>query len=304
MIEREFISQKTKEHYIRKYVEEKLPRAGISEIKLKKIPLGEKIIISTSRPSLVVGSKGANIKELTKTLKKKFHLENPQIEINEVKDPFLDAHIVAEKIASSLERFGSARFKSIGHKTMENVLQAGARGVEVLLSGKIPGARAKRWRFYQGYLKKCGEISVEGVRKAQARALLKAGIIGIQVAIMPPDLDLPDHIFIKDEVPAAEAAPSAAPAPAAEEASSEKPKKTRKKKSSSKKSSSEPSSESSGSPEASPSGSDTSATPTPSGETPSGETFSLSPPGDEPAAALPDDNTPNDDTPEKAGGNA
>src|SRR3989338_6805588 len=122
MIERQFIAQKTKEYYIKKYIEEKLPRVGLSSIKLKKIPLGEKIIIYTSRPSLVVGSKGANIRDLTKTLKKKFHLENPQVEINEVKNIFLDAQIVAERIASSLERFGSARFKSIGHKIMENIL--------------------------------------------------------------------------------------------------------------------------------------------------------------------------------------
>src|SRR3989338_7729695 len=120
MIEREFIAQKTKEFYIKKFIQQKLNNVGISEIKLKKIPLGEKIIIHTSRPSLVVGSKGSNIKDLTRILKKEFNLENPQIEIAEVRDIFLDAHIVAEKIATSLERFGSARFKSIGHKVMEN----------------------------------------------------------------------------------------------------------------------------------------------------------------------------------------
>ena len=199
MIEREFITQKTKEFYIKRYIESKLSRAGVSQIKLKKIPLGEKIIVYTSRPSLIVGSKGSNIKELTKALKKHFKLENPQIEINEVKNLFLDASIVAERIASSLERFGSARFKGVGHKVMENVINSGALGVEVIISGKIPGARAKNWRFYQGYLKKCGDVSIAGVRKAQKYALLKSGIVGIKVAIMPPDLVLPDHIEILDE---------------------------------------------------------------------------------------------------------
>lgn len=199
MIERGFIVQKTKEFYIKRYIEAKLNRVGVSQIKLKKIPLGEKIIIHTSRPSLIVGSKGSNIKELTKTLKKDFKLENPQIEIVEVKDIFLDANVVAERIAGSLERFGSARFKGVGHKVMENVINSGALGVEVIISGKIPGARAKSWRFYQGYLKKCGDISISGVRNAQKAALLKSGIIGIKVAIMPPDLELPDHIEILDE---------------------------------------------------------------------------------------------------------
>ncbi len=198
MIEREFIVQKTKEYYIKQYIEQKLKGVGISQIKLKKIPLGEKIILYTSRPSLLVGSRGANIKDLTKVLKKEFKLENPQLEINEVKDVFLDAKIVAERIASSLERFGSARFKSIGHKIMENVLNSGALGVEVSMSGKIPGARAKSWRFYQGYLKKCGDIALVGVRKAKTTAVLKTGVIGIQVAIMPPDLVLPDYVGILD----------------------------------------------------------------------------------------------------------
>jgi small subunit ribosomal protein S3 len=199
MIEREFIAQKTKEYYIKKYIENKLNKVGVSLIKLKKIPLGEKIIIHTSRPSLIVGSKGSNIKDLTKTLKSEFKLENPQIEIVEVKDVFLHAPIVAEQIASSLERFGSARFKGVGHKVMQNVMNSGAMGVEIILSGKIPGARAKSWRFYMGYLKKCGDVAIEGVRKAHTAALLKSGIIGIKVAIMPPNLVLPDSVEILAE---------------------------------------------------------------------------------------------------------
>ena len=199
MIEREFINQKTKEFYIKKYIEDSLKGVGISQIKLQKIPLGEKIIIFTNRPSLIVGSKGANIRDLTKVLKTKFKLENPQIEINEVKDIFLDAKIVAQRIAGSLERFGSARFKGIGHKVMENVLNSGALGVEIIISGKLPSARARSWRCDQGYLKKCGEIAETGVRKAQASALLKSGVVGVKVAIMPPDIILPDHIEILSE---------------------------------------------------------------------------------------------------------
>src|SRR3989344_1454892 len=199
MIERQFITQKTKEYYIKEYVESILHGAGISEVHLKKIPLGEKIIVHASRPSLIVGSKGSNIKQLTKVLKEKFKLENPQIEIVEVKNVFLDANVVAEKIASSLERFGSARFKSIGYKVLTNVMGAGAIGVELILSGKIPSARARSWRFYQGYLKKCGDVAVSGVLKAKKTAQLKSGSIGIKVLIMPPDLVLPDHVEILQE---------------------------------------------------------------------------------------------------------
>ena len=198
MIERTFVAQRTREYYIRKYVEKTLGNVGISTISLKKIPLGEKIVIHTSRPSLIVGSRGANIRSLTKALKEKFHLENPQIEISEVSNPFLNANIVAERIVSSLERFGSARFKGVGHKMMENVINAGALGIEIIISGKIPGARAKSWRFYTGYLKKCGDVALS-VHKAKKSALLKSGIIGVKVAIMPPDIVLPDKITLLEE---------------------------------------------------------------------------------------------------------
>ena len=171
-------------------------KVGHSHTKMVKTPLGEKIIIFASRPGLVVGRKGENIKKLTYTLKKRFNLENPQIEISEIENPNLDAQIVAERIANSLERFGTNKFKAIGHKTMSDVMGAGALGVEITISGKIPSSRAKSWRFYQGYLKKCGDIAMEGVKKAYTQAQLKAGTVGVKVAIMPPDIKLPDRISI------------------------------------------------------------------------------------------------------------
>ena len=150
-------------------------------------------------------------------------MENPQIEINEIQDSVLDAGIIAERIATSLERFGSARFKAIGHKVLEDVMNAGALGIEVVVSGKVPSTRAKRWRFYQGYLKKSGDIAITGVRTAYSAAQLKSGTIGIQVRIMPP-IDLPDRIKVKapEEV--------AAPAPIAEATEKEEKKPKRRKK--------------------------------------------------------------------------
>ncbi len=193
MIERKFVAQKIKEFQIEEYITQSLENVGHSHTKMVKTPLGEKIIIFTSRPGLIVGRKGQNIKQLTKTLKKKFELENPQVEISEVDNPNLDANIVAEKIVDALEKFGSAKFKAIGHKIMTDVMRAGALGIEIVVSGKVPSARAKSWRFYIGYLKKCGDISMS-VRKANAQAQLKTGIIGVKVSIMPPDIKLPDDI--------------------------------------------------------------------------------------------------------------
>ncbi len=201
MILRKIVDQKLKEFEIEEFIKESLKRVGLSHIKLQMTPLGEKIIIFASRPGLIVGRKGQSIRKLTLTLKKRFNLENPQIEINEIENVNLDAAIVAERIANSLEKYGPMRFKAIGHKAMDSVMESGAFGVEILISGKIPSARAKRWRFYQGYLKKCGDTASSGVRSAYAAAQLKSGTVGIQVRIMPPDVVLPDKITLRADLP-------------------------------------------------------------------------------------------------------
>lgn len=199
MIERKFVAQNMKEHEVKTYLAKELSRVGLSDVKLQRTPLGEKILIIASRPGLVVGKGGGNITKLTNQLKNKFGLENPQIEIEEVLDSRADAAITAEMIANSLERYGSSRFKGVGHKALSTVMAAGALGVEILISGKIPSSRAKTWRFYMGYLKKCGDISIVGVHKAQQIARLKSGVVGIQVTIMPGSTELPDKIQLLDE---------------------------------------------------------------------------------------------------------
>lgn len=205
MIERKIVAQKMKEFQIQEFISQSLHNTGQSHTKVQRTPMGEKIVVYTSRPGLIVGKSGQNIKKLTQTIRKKFELENPQIEIAEVENVNLDAQIVAERIAQSLERFGSARFKGVAHQVMQDVLGAGALGVEVVISGKVPSARAKSWRFNQGYLKKCGDIAVSKVLKAYATAKLKSGVIGIKVRIMPPDIVLPDKLTIVEnsEEPAA-----------------------------------------------------------------------------------------------------
>ena len=194
MIERQFVLRNKKQFEIQNYLFESLKRAGLSYVEIKRTPLGERIIIHTTRPGLVVGRSGSNIKKITSELKSRFKLENPQVEIAEVKDPNLDPKVVAEKIILSLERYGSKRFKAILHKAMEDVMNAGALGVEIILSGKVPSARAKSWRVSVGYLRKCGDVAIEGIRRASRQAKLKSGVVGVKVSITPPDLDLIDKI--------------------------------------------------------------------------------------------------------------
>ena len=199
MIERKFVAENLKEFQIEEYLRSVLGKAGLSYIKMQRTPLGEKILICSSRPGLIVGKSGSNITKLTKELKERFQLENPQIELLEEENPMMDASIVAEGIANSLERFGTARFKGIGHKAITDVIAAGARGVEVLISGKVPSSRAKKWRFYLGYLKKSGDIAVSGVNTAYSSAKLKTGLVGVQVRIMPASTQMPDEVVFYDQ---------------------------------------------------------------------------------------------------------
>ncbi|MDP2909254.1 MAG: 30S ribosomal protein S3 [Nanoarchaeota archaeon] len=198
MIERKFVSDKLREFQVQEYVAATLNKAGHSRVEIKRTPLGEKIIIYTTRPGLIVGRKGENIKRLTIVLKKKFKMENPQIEIGEVENPLLDPWAVADQIAYTFERFGTKRFKFVGYDTLSKILAAGATGAEIVISGKVPSARARRWRFSGGHMKKSGDIAENYVQKAKVVSLLKTGIVGIKVSILPPSVVLPDRIYIKE----------------------------------------------------------------------------------------------------------
>lgn len=200
MIEKEIVAKNMKEYILQEYISKVLPNACYSKIELKKTPLGEKIIIHTSRPGLVVGKKGANIQRITEILKDKFKMENPQVEIAEIQNPSLDPKSIAEKILSSFERFGPKRFKSIGYSALQEIIDAGAIGAEIIISGRgVPSKRAKSWRFFAGHLKKSGDISLNYIKRSLVVAELKSGAIGIKVNILTPEVKLPDEIKLKDE---------------------------------------------------------------------------------------------------------
>lgn len=197
MEEKNIVKFKKEEFAIREYVRESLGKGKVSQVKIEYTPVGEKIIISTNKPGLIIGKGGEKIKELTRTLKSRFRLENPNIEIYEIKSPEFDAQFMADDIALSLERFGPLKFKVIAYRSLQRIMEAGALGAEIRLSGKLPGARAKTWRFAQGYLKKTGD-SAKVVDRAKSVAQTKPGTVGIKVSILSPNVVLTDKIVIDD----------------------------------------------------------------------------------------------------------
>lgn len=198
MEEKNVVQFKKKEFEVREYIKKILEKGKISKVRIEYTPVGEKIIVSTHKPGLVIGRKGERIEELTKTLKTRFKLENPIVEIDEIKKPEFDAQINADEIALALERFGPVRFKVIAYRALQKIMNAGALGVEIIVSGKLPGARAKSWRFAQGYLKKTGN-SAKVVERAKSIAQTKPGTVGIKVGILPSDALLKDRIKIDNE---------------------------------------------------------------------------------------------------------
>ena len=197
MRERDFIKQNMIQLNIKERIIQTSGKAAeIGQITMEKTPLGEKIIISTTRPGMIIGRGGSTIKELTRNLKSRFRLENPQIETAEIANPYTSAQVVATRIAKELERFGPNRFKGIGYRELNRIMEAGSLGVEIVIDGPIPGARSRKWRFYKGYMKKCGFISDNLLDKAQADAVLKKGTVGISVTIMHAHTPLPDKVDI------------------------------------------------------------------------------------------------------------
>ncbi|MBW6442477.1 30S ribosomal protein S3 [Patescibacteria group bacterium] len=199
MEEKSIVKFKKEEFAIRNYVRNSLSRGRVSKVKIEYTPVGERIIVSTSKPGLIIGRRGEKIDELTNVLKNKFKLGNPRIEIDDIQKPEFDAQIMADDIAMSLERFGPLKFKVTAYRTLQKIMNSGALGAEIRLNGKLPGARAKTWRFAQGYLKKTGD-SAKVVDRAKAVAQTKPGTVGIKVAILSPEAILTDKISVNDQM--------------------------------------------------------------------------------------------------------
>jgi len=199
MEERKTVALKKEEFSIREYIKNFLGKGKVSKVRIEYTPVGEKIIVSTNKPGLVIGKKGEKIGELTEVLKKKFKLENPHVEIDEITKPEFDAQLMADDIALSLEKMGPLKFKVIAYRTLDRIMKAGALGAEIRLGGKLPSSRAKQWRFSQGYLKKVGDTA-KVVDRAQSRAETRPGTVGIKVSILSPNAILTDKVNINEEL--------------------------------------------------------------------------------------------------------
>jgi len=193
-IVKRFITEAIKNTEIDEYLQKKLDRAGYGGVNLSKTPLGTHVVIYAMRPGLVIGRGGETIKELATALEENFKLSNPQISVSEIEVPEFNASVIASRVASALER--GVHFRRAGFWALNQVMEAGALGVEIVISGKLRTERARFEKFRAGEFPRVGDPALKYTRKAAAHVKLKPGIIGVRVKIMPPDAVFPDKIKI------------------------------------------------------------------------------------------------------------
>jgi len=194
--ERKFITENTNRILIKEFLIKKVEGAGFGGMNIQRTPMGTRINILVERPGMVIGKGGSKIKEITTDIKEIFNVENPQIEIQEAgSKASLNAQIMAEKLAEALER--GWHFRRAGHSTIRRIMTSGAKGCQIIIAGKLTGARHRTEKFTQGHVKYCGETAKEVMDRGFAVAKLKAGVLGVKVGIMKPNAKLPDEINIK-----------------------------------------------------------------------------------------------------------
>jgi len=198
-IVKRFITESIKKTEIDEFLQKKLERAGYGGVDLSKTPLGTHVVIYAMRPGIVIGRGGETIKDLAITLEENFKISNPQISVSEIEVPEFNAYVIASRVASALQR--GVHFRRAGFWALNQVMDAGALGAEIVISGKLRTERARFEKFRAGYFPRCGDAALKYMKKAEAHVQLKPGIIGVRVKIMPPDAQFPDKIQIVEELP-------------------------------------------------------------------------------------------------------
>jgi small subunit ribosomal protein S3 len=172
---------------IREYLETHLRKAGLSRIDIERLNDGTiTVIIRTTKPGLIIGKGGAGIEELKKRIKSKLKLKKElKVNIEEVRDVNMHAQVIANNIAEQIEK--RAAFRRLMKQTLEQVMQAGAKGVKVAIGGRLNGAEIARTEHLSS-----GKIPLHTIRAdidfAKATAHTTYGTIGIKVWIYRGDI--------------------------------------------------------------------------------------------------------------------
>jgi small subunit ribosomal protein S3 len=214
---RQIIDRNVERHLVKEFLMNNTKKAGFGGLDIRRTPTGTEVTVKAERPGMVIGRKGKIINELQKQLDERFGLENPRLKVDEVEDAALNAQVMAEKIASAMER--GWYYRRAGHSAALNIMEAGARGVIITLAGKLTGSRNRTQKFVRGHVKYCGETALQHMDVGYSVCIKKLGTIGVTVAIMRKGTKLPHEISIYSEEQLRMNAEAAEDAPKAEEGS-------------------------------------------------------------------------------------
>lgn len=177
------------------FLSQTLKDAGYGFADVQKTPIGTRITLYVTRPGLVIGRKGTGIRDLTAKLEQKFGLNSPQISVMEVSVPELNPKIMCNRIAQLIER-GTA-FRRAALWTINTVMNAGALGVEVSISGKLRSERAHFEKHSAGIIPKSGDVASRVVNTGITHVLTKMGLMGVQLRIALKN-ELPEEFELAD----------------------------------------------------------------------------------------------------------
>lgn len=192
-IERKFVQDGINKAQITSYFLKQLDRAGYGGMKINRTPMGTQITVFAEKPGMIIGKGGRTIRKLTSDLEEMFNLDNPQIDVQEVKVPELNAQMMAIRLANALER--GLYFRKAGHNMLRRIMEAGALGCEIVISGKLTGPRSRVEKFVAGNILHAGKPVEELVDEGFATAIKKLGTIGCRVRIIPPGVELPGQFY-------------------------------------------------------------------------------------------------------------
>jgi len=173
-----------------------LRSAGLARVEIVQAPLGTRIILYAQRPGLVIGQRGNNIQALTGELEKKYKIENPHVLVYGLDQPNLEPQALAFGIAEQLER--GMYFRKIANATLNNIMQSGARGAEIIIRGRLSIAKSRMARFTSGVVYKSGMVLGKQTELGKASALLKEGLVGVKVRITKPGVPI-DAVLVKQQ---------------------------------------------------------------------------------------------------------
>ncbi|MEE9565672.1 MAG: 30S ribosomal protein S3, partial [Nitrosopumilaceae archaeon] len=166
---------------LKDYLREKIKDAGFSDVEISKTPTGTRIVLHVTRPGIVIGRKGSGIRELTEKLGSEFGLKNPQISVSEIPKPELAPSVMCNRLASHIER-GTA-FRRATMWTLQQIMEGGAMGVQITISGKLRGDRSAFEKHSLGILPRAGHHADVIVAEDIAHVRTPMGLIGIRIRI-------------------------------------------------------------------------------------------------------------------------